>query len=548
MSNRNTSNIHGKIDTRAVLAVSLIMASAIALLLFWSSRDSGDKIGDIVRIDSGSIAGKTENGVREFLGIPYAAPPVGDLRWKPTQPAPTWDETKKTDSFGPSCPQPSLSSLGFTGEMFMEDPGAMSEDCLTLNVWTAAASQKDKLPVMVWIYGGGFFAGSSSEPRYDGVSLAKEGVVLVTFNYRLGPLGFLAHPALSSESPTGTSGNYGLMDQIAALKWVKDNIEEFGGDPNNVTIFGQSAGGVSVTALMASPQASHLFEKAIAESGGVPQQIRERANQVGKMESMETQGVQLAGKLGVAQNDDAAKTLRAKSWQEIIDAASGGGWSAGGGTTDNLSVDGDVLVKQPWQVFMDGEQASVPFMTGTVRDESSVFAHTSGIDTAEEFQAKVSSEFGPYSQSILQLYPINDITTPEQAAAQFIDDEFILTARDMVRAQARIQPGTYFYQFTQVSSKGRTNNMGAFHTSELPYVFHTPASAGGFDPTDEEVSRMIRDYWTNFAKNGDPNGPESYPWPVYSQDSDQYIEIGNPAVAKQNLRKESCDLLQKIQE
>lgn len=528
----------------------IFLIIVLAIVLFWVGKSFflGDRISDIVRIDNGSIKGKTEDGVKIFLGIPYAAPPVGDLRWEQPQAVSSWDGIKETISFNSACPQPELSSLGFAGEMFMENPGTMSEDCLTLNIWTAASFQKEKRPVMVWIYGGGFFAGSSAEPRYNGIPIAKKGVVLVTFNYRLGPLGFLAHPALSAESPTGTSGNYGLMDQIAALKWVKDNIEKFGGNSNNVTIFGQSAGGVSVTALMASPQASNLFQKAIAESGGVPQQLSERAKQVNGMPSMETLGVQFATKLGIAENENAAEALRSKSWQEIINVSSVGGWNVGGGTKENLSVDGYVLVKQPWQVFMDGEQINVPFITGIVKDEGSVFARSTQINTAEKLRIQISSLFGKYGQAILEHYLANNNTIFEKVYAELIEDGLILTVRDMARAQAKIQPNTFFYQFTKVSNKGKDNKIGAFHTSELPYIFHTPASAGGFDQTDEKVSQAIMNYWTNFAKNGNPNRTGNYSWPKYNQDSNQYLIIDNPVAAEQNLKQKSVDLLQKILE
>jgi para-nitrobenzyl esterase len=272
---------------------------------------AGEKKPDVVQLDSGPISGKVEDGVHVFLGIPYAAPPIGELRWKPPQEIASWTQVRNSTDFGPSCPQPK-----------QQDTGKFSEDCLYLNVWTTAEKPEKRLPVMVWIHGGAFNFGSASQPEYNGKNLAKKGVVVVTINYRLGPLGFLVHPLLSKESAHGTSGNYGLLDQIAALKWVQKNIAAFGGNPDRVTIFGQSAGSRSVSLLMMSPLSAGLFHRAIAESGG-PIIGSEYLNPVfnGNMANVSRMGQKLASKLGCDKAEDVLAAMRAKSTQELVEAA-----------------------------------------------------------------------------------------------------------------------------------------------------------------------------------------------------------------------------------
>ena len=273
-----------------------IKLAAIILLLITLPIGifADEKKPDVIQLDSGPISGKVEDGVRIFSGIPYAAPPVGELRWKPPQPIASWKQVRNSTVFGPSCPQPT-----------QQDAGKFSEDCLYLNVWTTAKSPAERLPVMVWIHGGAFNIGSGSQPEYDGRNLAGKGVVVVTINYRLGPLGFLVHPLLSKESAQDTSGNYGLLDQIAALKWVQRNIAAFGGDPDRVTIFGESAGSKSVTLLMISPLSAGLFQRAIAESGG-PMIGSEYLNPAydGNMAKASKRGQELASKLGCGNTED----------------------------------------------------------------------------------------------------------------------------------------------------------------------------------------------------------------------------------------------------
>jgi para-nitrobenzyl esterase len=404
--------------------------------------------GPLIRTSSGPVIGEERDGVRGFRGIPFAAPPVGGRRWSPPQAPAAWTTPRLTTRFGPACPQSGRDLYGPVGET--------SEDCLYLNVWSPSRSANRRLPVMFWIHGGGFLFGSGGKPSYDGAALARRGdVVVVTHNYRLGPLGFLAHPALSAESPQRTSGNYGVMDQIAALKWVQENIAEFGGDPGSVTIFGQSAGAVSVAALIVSPLARGLFHRAIIHSGNAPGNLHDRAR-------MEALGGEFAARLGAA----TPVAMRAKSVADVLAAAKKNTGRIGEGTQDHLFVDGYVLPEMPYRVFTAGRQHNVPLMAGTTRDEDRVFL------------AGVTS---------------------------------------VVQAMAVIQPRTYSYEFRRLPDYAGSNNLGVFHGVELPYVFRYFPPVLRFDAADERLSDLMIGYWTRFARTGDPNGDGAPLWPAYDR-------------------------------
>lgn len=399
-----------------------------------------------IRTESGFISGAESDGVRSFKGIPYAAPPVGDLRWKPAQPAAPWDGTRACLTFGPACPQEGKDLYGPVGEM--------DEDCLYLNVWTPAKNAGAGLPVMFWIHGGGFMFGAGGKACYDGAELARRGgVVVVTCNYRLGPFGFLAHPALTAESPHHASGNYGMMDQVAALRWVQVNIAAFGGDPSCVTIFGQSAGGVSVCALMASPLAQGLFHRAIVHSGSAPANSRSLA-------AMESLGIDFSKRLGA----DDLRSMRAKSAAELLAARKIGTGRVGEGTEDHLCVDGWFLPEAPGRAFAAGRQAKVPVMAGTTRDEGRGFVL--GID----------------------------------AVAQ---------------AMAAMQPATYRYEFRRTPGFAAAKNLGCFHGAELPYLFHYFPPVLQFNAEDERLAAEMIGYWSRFARSGNPNGSGAPEWPAY---------------------------------
>jgi para-nitrobenzyl esterase len=360
--------------------------SALAMILA-AALGAGEAMADQVRTKDGVLEGTTEPGLRVFRGIPYGAPPLGDLRWREPQPVAPWKDVRKATDFGARCMQGPI----FDDMVFRDQP---SEDCLYLNVWTPARSAGEKLAVMFWIHGGGFQAGSASEPRQDGARLAGKGVVVVSLNYRLGVFGFLAHPELTKESGRGASGNYGLLDQVAALRWVRDNVAAFGGDPGNVTIFGESAGSFAVSALMASPLARGLFQRAIGESGAYlgPSTGLELSS----LAAEEAKGSRWAASIGAG----SLSALRGKTADEILQPA------LEVRPEFNPTVDGYVLPRHPEALYAAGEQAHVPLLAGWNADESRaevVLARTK--PTATSFVAQIHLEFGPAADSVLAAYP-----------------------------------------------------------------------------------------------------------------------------------------------
>ena len=314
-----------------------------------------------ITLDSGVISGTMSDGVPAYLGIPFAAPPVGELRWREPQPVKQWTGVLDCSKYAPACPQP---------KSLFYDVGATNEDCLYLNVWSTAKSPDAGLPVMVWIHGGSYTTGAGSQSMYDGKNLARQDVVIVTINYRLGPLGFLSHPLLSKESPHGVSGNYGLLDQIAALKWVKKNIQSFGGNPNRVTVFGESAGAASICSLMISPLAEGLFQQAVSESGSFGDAYPvARENTV---EKAEKSGLELTATLGCDKAENILAAMRQKTADDIIKAAYKN-YDANGGTKYRPVTDGWVIPDNPWSLFTAGKQAKVPLLIGTNANEGTIF-------------------------------------------------------------------------------------------------------------------------------------------------------------------------------
>ena len=395
-------------NRRVGLAVICLVCLGTLALGLLPGCGTGSKGPGVVKLDSGQISGLKQDGTWTYLGIPYAKPPVGNLRWKPPEPPQPWSGTRECINFGPSCPQaPSDEQVGRT-----------SEDCLYLNVWTPAKSTSDKLPVMVWIHGGAFAEGSGSEPLYNGHNLSKQGVVVVTINYRLGPLGFLAYPALSKESPHGVSGNYGLMDQVQALKWVKKNIAAFGGNPANVTIFGESAGAMSVDILLAIPQSKGLFNRAIAESG--PQWHFGFLPPLSDLREAEKTGGQLATALGCSSAADPLAAMRAKTSDEVITAW---GW-----TEQKISpptgpqffpvVDGWLLPGQLTTLLKEGKQHDVPIIIGSNKDDGTVFGELAGLNkaTAAQYKSLIQSNAGHSAPEVLKMFPAG--TDAQVPAAQ----------------------------------------------------------------------------------------------------------------------------------
>jgi para-nitrobenzyl esterase len=522
-------------EGRFVAAAGLV---AVAACLCWTQTTWAASIGEIVQTTGGPIRGKVVGeGIHAYLGVPYAAPPVGELRWRPPRPHRPWQDVRDATAFGPACPQPEIS--------MMRGLGSQDEDCLSLNVWTAAADTAEGLPVMVWIHGGGYYLGRSAEPTYDGTELARAGVVLVSVNYRLGTLGFMAHPALTAESRDGASGMYGIMDQILALQWVRGNVSRFGGNPENITIFGESAGAGSVCCLMTSPLARGLFHRAITQSGRAGAALRDRSKDLPGLESMESVGVAFAQRLGVADAPKVLAAMRSKSWQEILDAFELPSRRAGGGTKAHLSVDGYVLTESPGVSFTEGEQMRVPFMAGTVGREGSLFVRGDrGVGSLDAWQRFVRMTFGPsLAERVLELYPAHDAESASAAYIDLVGDYFVFGARDSVRQMAKVQPKTWLYQFSHVSPRGVRNGLGSYHGSELPYVFGNLAVAEASSAADAALSRAMIGYWVRFAASGDPNGGDAVHWVAYTEEKDNHLILDMEIRGGRKLRQEQLDLL-----
>lgn len=496
-----------------------------------------------VQLDAGLIAGASlgeKADVHVYKAIPFAAPPVGDLRWKPPQPVKPWEGVRACTAFGPWCPQPK--------PLMGRELGTLSEDCLTLNVWTPAQTPTDKLPVMVWIHGGGHTTGSGASPYYDGERLTREGVVVVTINYRLGPFGYFAHPLLSKESEHKASGNYGLLDQIAALKWVQRSIAAFGGDPGCVTIFGESAGAVSVCRLMISPLAKGLFHRAIAESGGAHGRNRHLREQWDNLEPMEKVGEQLAAKLGCGQAKDPLAALRAKSWQEVLDASDPAQGLFGKGTRFGPVVDGWAIPDDPVALFEAGKQHDVPLLVGSNADEGTVFMQQTAIRRVAGYKFILRRRFGKQADRLFELFPAERDEDAQAAFCRLVGvSAFVAPARFLARSMEKRKAKAYLYHFTRVPPLERTRKLGAFHALEVAYVFGTLDARPGFDEADRKLSETMRKCWTRFARTGDPNGAGLPPWPAYRRDADQCLEFGDEVKVRAALYKQACDLFDAIQ-
>ena len=455
-----------------------------------------------VKTAQGKVHGKPISGgkVRAFLGLPYAAPPAGDLRWRPPQPAAKWKGVRDATSYGARCMQVPFRDMSF------QDAG-MSEDCLYLNVFTSAgAKDKSKLPVMFWIHGGGYFSGSASEPRHNGDFLPMKGVVLVTINYRLGVFGFLDTEELMKEGG-GAAGNYGLMDMIAALHWVQGNIAGFGGDPENVTIFGESAGSIAVSTLMASPLAQGLFNKAIGESGSaLSDEFGGRT--VAQVAPVDTDWVQSLGAKTLAE-------LRAMQPETILKAS-----RKDDAPEFKPVIDGKVLTEPVADTYAEGKQAHIPLLAGWNRDEDTSAAAL-GI-TVAQWKSEAEERFGDRAAEFLELYPgMND----EQAAHSAIDfagDTFIaFDTWKWIEAQVKTgEAPVYRYHFELAAPPSKFHfGWFAFHSDDIEYVFGTLDTRPGavWRPEDRQLSEEMMSYWTNFAKTGNPNGAGLPDWPRYDK-------------------------------
>ncbi len=517
--------------------------TAVAALCLLAGAEAGVAMASnpTVRTEDGKVQGvyTAHHQVRAFAAIPYAAPPVGDLRWKPPQPVAKWFGTLSATHLGHRCIQTSTYP-----DMIFADPGP-SEDCLTLNVWTPTHAARGSLPVMVWIFGGGFVAGGSSRPHLDGQFLAHRNVVVVTLNYRLGIFGFLALPELAAESPHHASGNYGLLDQAAALAWVHRNISAFGGDPNNITIFGESAGSFSVSSLMASPLTRSLIAKAIGESGAafysksLPYPPRDEA------ERQDAAFIRADFPTTILPNHTISlAALRKVSVAALVKAAT---------TRTNPrppffspDVDGYFLPQSVPEIYAAGQQAHVPLLAGWNSDEVRSEVIMNPVKpTVASFTALATKDFGDRAQQFLSVYPAATNAEAIRSEGDFDSDLFIAYST-WAWLEAQVKTGrapVYRYRFDRGSpgDKFHPPGIGAFHSDEIEYVFGTLdfRQEAHWRPEDRALSNLVQQYWTNFARNGNPNAPNLPVWPTYGPENGwQVMHLNATSEAKPDTQRD----------
>jgi para-nitrobenzyl esterase len=499
----------------ATIALALAL-SPVSLATLHARQPAG--LSQPVHVAGGLVSGApgTRPGITAFKGIPFAAPPVGDGRWRAPQPVVPWQGVRKAEAFGPSCIQTIVQEKKPWTYEFMTH-GEVSEDCLFVNVWTSARSAGEKRPVFVYIYGGANVEGSGMVPVYDGEGLASKGLVVVNFNYRVGMLGFFAHPELSKEASYNASGNYGLLDQVAAVKWVHDNIAAFGGDPARITVAGQSAGGQAVHNLTASPLAKGLFQRAIIESAPGTGGGR-------KLADAEGDGVQYAR----ARSATLAQ-LRAMPWQQLVEPVTNPAAAGGrGGSTFRFGVviDGYALPGTVAQIFAQGRQNDVPTITGGNADEGGASPHPTV--TAAQFEQQARQRYGQAADEFLKLYPAPDDNSAKTAQNESARDQarVALYLWAMDRAKTGKTPA-YTYFWNHALPGPDADKYGAFHTSEVPYALNTlERSDRPFTATDRKIADIVSSYWANFAASADPNGKDLPRWPPVSAGRAMTMELG----------------------
>lgn len=488
-----------------------ILCKLIGLLvwIFFNTTftQSNSSFPTLVNVHEGSLEGVTENGLTVFKGIPFAAPPIDNLRWSAPQPAAKWQGIKKATQFAPAP---------FQGG---NPPSGKSEDCLYLNVWTPAKSDKERLPVLVWIYGGGFGFGATSETVYDGTALAKKGVVLVSVAYRVGQLGFLAHPELSAENPQGVSGNYGLLDMIAGLKWIQENIIAFGGDPEKVTIFGESAGGIAVSMLCASPLAKGLFRGAISQSGGSFGPSRPTTypgENLKLLKQAEKDGKTYAEKAGVSSIAELRKVA-----PENLPS----GWGIG---MSWPIIDGYVIPDDQYRLYESGKYNDIPVLIGYNSDEGASFSPPK---TSDDYINGVKQRYGKFADALVNAYPTGLEVVPKTARDLARDAAFGWHTWSWAKLQTKTgKSQVFYYYFDQHPDYPKDSpkyGYGSPHGQEVAYAFMNlnPQS----NQSDKQLSELMGTYWTNFAKYGNPNGKDVPEWPVFKDSGNDVMYLdGHP--------------------
>ena len=504
------------------IKVSDMLAGLLCLGLFAQSPAKAAESDPVVSISTGQLRGSlTSNGGAVFKNIPFAQPPVGPLRWREPQPAKAWSGVRDATTMGPMCHQNDNPQLPH------------SEDCLQLNVWTPKSPMTSTVPVMVWVHGGGNTAGSGIEALFNGEVLASHGVVVVNVNYRLGVFGFFAHPGLTKESPHHASGNYGLTDQIMALRWVQENIAKFGGDPKNVTIFGESAGAGDVNALIASPLTKGLFVRVIAQSGPAGAGLA--------LAAAEKRGVDFAASLGFT-GDDALAKLRGLPETELILK----GARAGLGIT----VDGWALPEPATKTYAEGREQKVALLIGNNSQEMQPRG------AAGDIRQMISQRYGPLADRALAAYGVNGANDPQPdpengtVMLQFTTDNSFRcgTVQELIWHTAAGNTG-YEYQFSRTVHGQEA--LGAPHASEIPFIFGTlPVwqNMRKYNESDQQYAPQVQEYWTNFAKTGDPNGGKLVKWPKFDPAARAYMDFTDAGpVAKEGLRRQACDVFMENQ-
>jgi carboxylesterase type B len=484
-------------------------------------------MSDAVQTEYGPVAGEAKGGTRIFRGIPFAQAPQGELRWKPPVPPKPWKDVRDATQWGHDCPQVYAREMRAPGQ---------SEDCLSLNVWTPAKDAGANLPVLVWLYGGSFVGGSGSDPRSDGELFAKHGAILVTFNYRSGLMGFLGHPDLTKESPNKSSSNYGVLDMVAALKWVKANIKNFGGNPNSITVFGCSAGSAGIGLLLVSPLCKGLFDRAILECPGSFRPLASLAD---------------SEKAGLMLGDD-IKNIRAMSWQDVLKRQPDFIPKMRGLTTPRVLRpirDGWVIPEDEADAVKAGRFNKMPILVGNNADEGTPFIGSWPIKTVDDFKKVIEENFSANNmvKEALEAYPVkSEADIKHQLAMMFGDCQFQYGGRRWAREMAKAGQPAYRYVFTRERADLKRP---PFHAEEVEYVFGEPQlgetgpSGNTYDATDAKVSETMMDAWIRFAATGNPNGPGLPTWPKYDPREDSYMDFADSPSVKYGFRKPALDFL-----